>query len=510
MRTENMVKNSYYAIVAQFVTVFMRAVTQIIFVRTLNAEYLGINGLFSNILTMLSLAELGVGGAILFNLYSPVAEHNEKRIKALMNFYKGTYTKIGFFVLLVGLGLTPFIDFFIKERPNIDNLELIFVLYILNNALSYFCIYKQSILIANQQNYIVFKTTIFKDLFMYAIQIVTLLTMKNFFLYLIVMVIATIVGNIVNSKIADRRYPYIINNTEKLGQEERKKIYKDVYASMAHRIGGVVVFGTDNLLISRFIGVVTVGIYSNYVFVLSAVKGFISKLYDALVASIGDLVNTESDDKIYQVYRQLYFISFCISSFIAIGFSCLVNPLVKIIFGEDYLLPKYIVLLIAVNFYFTDLAAMRAITNKFKVAQGLFWYDRHKPYIESVINLVASIILLKIIGLPGVLLGTFISTICTGFWIEPFVLYKYGFKRSISNYFLMYFKYTGVFFLTWIVTEFLTFWIDGVWELVVGIFICLVVPCASYWLVFQNTMEFQYLKQLVTNIASKCTSMIRD
>ena len=226
MRIDNIIKNSSFALFAQIITNFFKFVTQVIFVRTLSIEYLGVNGLFSNILTMLSLAELGVGTAILYNMYKPLAQNDQSRIKGLMNFYKETYTKIGIFVLAAGIFLTPFLGVLIKDTPDIPELKLVYILYVVNNASSYFFVYKQSILIADQKNYVVTKVTIIKNITMSVFQILLLLLTRKFLPYLLISIVCTIVFNIVGSILSERYYPYLKNNDEYLMTEEKRSEYR--------------------------------------------------------------------------------------------------------------------------------------------------------------------------------------------------------------------------------------------------------------------------------------------
>ena len=503
MRTDSVIKNGFFALFAQILTVLLKMMTRVVFVKLLSVEYLGINGLFSNVLSMLSLAELGVGSAILYNMYGPMAQKNQIRVKALMNFYKEAYIRIGFLILIIGLSLTPFLGHFIKDQPNIDNLHIIYVLYIINNTVSYFFVYKQSVFFADQKNYIVTKANIIRDLVTNIGQILFLMLTRNFLIYLFISIISTLLFNIMISIIADKKYPFLIHNRERLEGEEKRVIYKDVYAMMAHKVGGVIVSGTDNLLISTFVGVVAVGIYSNYVLILSSVKGFLNQLYEALMSSIGNLVNTEKKERVYDIYCNLLFISFWITSLISIGFYCLANPLIDMMFGEEYLLDKNIVAIIAFNFFVTDLTGMRAITNKFKTAYGLFWNDRYKSYLESSINLIASILLLKYYGFVGILLGTLISTLTTAFWIEPYVLYRYGFTKKIKEYYEIYFEFILIYFLSWAICGYLLNSIKGIQGIMIGAMTCILVPSGIITIVYRKRKNYRYLIGLIKRILRK-------
>lgn len=504
MRVDNAIRNSSFALLAQAVTVILKAITQIVFVRTLRVEYLGINGLFSNILTMLSLAELGVGSAILYNMYKPMAQNDIPRIKALMNFYRDIYCRIGIFVFILGISLTPFLKFLIKDTPEIPELKTIYILYVINNAISYFFVYKQSVFIADQKNYIVTKINIIKNIVINLLQIVFLMITRAYLPYLIINITFTFIFNAINSYLADKYYSYLKNNTDSLSKVEKKTIYRDVYALMAHKVGGVIVVGTDNLLLSAFVGVVAVGLYSNYMLILTSVKGFLNQVYEALVSSIGDLINTESKERVYSVYKNMFFISFWMTTLIAVGFYCLANPFIEIAFGSAFVLDRRIVALMTLNFYVTDLTGMRAVTNKFKTAQGLFWNDRYKPYAESAINLIASIVLLKKLGFVGILLGTLISTLTTAFWIEPLVLFKFGFKRSLKEYYKIYFKDLFIFFFSWLISATIVNIVDNsLYKIVIGIIVCTVTPSLFIWLIYIKTEEYKYFISILKKVMRK-------
>ena len=230
--------------------------------RTLGSEYLGLIGLFTNILSILSLAELGVGSAIVYSMYKPLAEKDEYKLKGLMNLYKSAYTNIGIFVLLFGSLLTPFLDLFINENSKIQHLYLIYLMYVFNSGISYFYSYKRSLLIADQKKYI---ESLYHNSFYLLrnfLQIIILFMFKNFILYLGIQIILTLIENIILSKRVDYLYPIFKgkDNTQ-LEKKEKQTIFNNVKAMIYHKLGSVIVMGTDNLLISMFVGLIEVGLY---------------------------------------------------------------------------------------------------------------------------------------------------------------------------------------------------------------------------------------------------------
>ena len=298
-RTKRSIVNLITAFIGQIFGIIISFIVRMIFVNCLSSEYLGINGLFTNILTMLSLVELGVGSAMTYSLYKPIAEENIEKIKSLMHIYKIAYRIIGIIVLAIGIGFTPFYRCLINEIPNIPNLDLIYILFVVNTGVSYFYSYKRSLIICDQKKYI---TTLYKYgfYFLYNLaQIIVLLTTKNYILYLICQVISTIVENIAISKKADKMYPYLKEkNIEKLKKSEYKKIKKNVFAMMFHKIGGMIVNSTDNIILSKFVGITTVGIYSNYYMIINGLELIINQIFDAVIASVGNLGASENEKKI--------------------------------------------------------------------------------------------------------------------------------------------------------------------------------------------------------------------
>ena len=439
-RTENSLKNVRFALISQAVAILANFLTRKVFVNILTQEYLGLEGTFSNILSMLSLAELGIGSAITYSLYKPLAEDNRKEIIALMQFYRKAYLYVGLVVALIGILLTPALPVLIKDIPDIPHIQLIYLMFVANSALSYFFVYKQSIIIADQRKYIVSLYHYGMNALLYLGQAVVLIVTGNYFCYLSLQILITLARNFLLSSKADRLYPYIKKaKSETLDKEVKNTIIRNTKAMIAHRIGGVIVFGTDSLLISYFVGAIAVGIYSNYQMVINGLNTVYSAVFGALTASIGNLGATEGSEKGLKVFRNVDFVGRWLYGFSAVCLIVLFNPFIKLWLGQDYLFDQRIVCLIAVNFYVTG---MRKSVLTFRDAYGLYWYDRYKPLFESVINLVTSIILAIPFGIVGILLGTLISTMTTCFWIEPYVLFKHGLKQSVRTYFIDYGKNT--------------------------------------------------------------------
>lgn len=503
MRTLNSIRNTGFALAGQLIGILLNFINRTIFIHVLGVEYLGINGLFGNIIMMLSLAELGVGSAIIFSMYKPLAEKDVTKIKALMRLYSKAYRSIGIAVFLFGVSLVPFLDVVIKDTPNIHNLKFIYLLYVTNAAASYFFSYKRSIIIADQKEYINTKNHYMFISILNVAQIIVLIFTSNFILYLIIRVLFTLLSNIYISKKANKLYPFITDKRkEYLNKSEKNTIFKYVLAMMSHKVGGVVVNGTDNLLISALIGIYWVGIYSNYYMIVSMLSTLIGQLFKAVAASIGNLYVTESVQKTKEVFNNLLFVNFWIYGFCSICLWVLLSPFITLWIGEKFLLTSITTSIIVFNFFING---MRQTTTTFNSAIGLFWNDRFKPWFEATINLISSIILINFLGITGVFLGTLISTLTTSFWVEPYILYKHGFKSSINDYFVRYFSYIFAFIVAGFITWFICIQFEyTTWNVFfVKMIVCIFVPNLIFLLFFHKNKEFQYFVSLISKIQSK-------
>ena len=413
-------------------------VTRTVFIHYLGEEALGLNGLFTNVLSMLSLAELGVSTAINFSLYQPLSNKDNKKISELMSFYRKTYTVIGIVIGIVGIIIIPFLKYIINDINSIDNVYLIYILYLINTVSTYFIAYKETLINADQKNYKLAGIQFIGLVALNIFQIIFLIITKSFIVYLIIQFITLFIQRVVTNRYITKKYSNIdFNCKEKVEKKDLQIIIKNVKAMFLHKIGDYCINSTDNLIISAFINVATVGIYSNYLTIINLLNNFINMIYNGLGASLGNLVATESDDKKEEIFKKMNFIAFCIYGLCSVCMINVFNDFIKIWIGEKYCLSLSIVIMIVINFYLTG---MRVPSSTMKSSAGLFDVDKYTPIIQSIINLVASIILVQKIGLIGVLIGTFISSIAIPSWQRPYLIYKYVLKRSSKGYFIEFFK----------------------------------------------------------------------
>lgn len=396
-RTNSSVKNVSFALVSQFLNIALNYICRFVFVKILSDEYLGVNGLFSNILTVFSLAELGIGTAIIYAMYKPIAENNVEKIRSYMGFYKKCYITIAIIILIVGLCVLPNLDFFIQEETNIENLEFIYILFLLDSVFSYLFVYKSSILNAMQKNYICkFYQTVGKIL-MTIFMIIALIISKNFIVYLTIQILFKLLTNILISNKANKMYPYIKNVKGcKLEKKERKSILRNVYALFLNQIGNVLINGTDNIVISKYVSLSMVGLYSNYYLITNAIYTFIAQIFDAILASVGNLAVSEEKNKTYKLFNKIHFINFVIASFCLVVTTTCISAFIKLSFGNEYLLDNLTVVIILINFY---LSSMKNVIGVFKYGLGIFLNDRYCTIIRAIINIIVSVVLAKRCGI---------------------------------------------------------------------------------------------------------------
>lgn len=507
-RTKNSINNVTVALVAHVCSVLLNFIVRTVFIRELGNNYLGINGLFSNILSLLSFAELGFGTAIVYALYKPLADDDHLHVSALMNFYAKVYRLIGIIVFLGGLIIVPFLPNLIGDTSQLPKdlppLEYIFILYVINIAAGYFFNYKRSLVVASQRgridsaNQLLF--AIVKDI----AQIAVLLSFRSFVLYLFVQIASTLAANICISTKANKLFPYLMEyKKEKIEKTTLKEIKKNVLAMLCHKLGSVVVSGTDNILITQYVGLIATGIYSNYVLITSTITTLIQQIMSPVTASVGNLIATESKEKGYYLFKRLMFVNAYIAIFCSSYFLLLSNRFILTFWGEDSLLGFPVVILIGINFF---IVTMRKSAQIFIDTVGLFWQVKWKSIIEAIINIVASIFLAKTLGMGvfGIILGTVISNITTNFWWEPYVVYKYYFEKPLTLYFVEYLKYGSVFVLsTAIAFASTTMLAKSFTGLVITAFLGLIIINLILLIAFKRSDHFDYFASLIKSVNSR-------
>lgn len=504
MKTSNSIRNSFFSLVSNIATIVIGLIAQAIFIKILGAEYLGLNGLFSNIISMLGIVELGIGTAIVYNLYKPLHENNEKEIKSLMNFYKKAYNIISIIVLFIGILITPFLSFFIKEVEVDINIYLVFLLFVLDVFFSYILSYKRSILYASQKNYIINIVHMTYLVGMNLFQLIILYITHNYYLYLIVKIIMRLYENLVISHIVNKMYPYLKDKQiNALNKNVRKGIFVKIKALFYHKLGSFIVLGTDNIIISKFLGLEMVGLYSNYYLIINALNTLLGNIITSLTPSVGDLLVENNVEKNYKTFVKIRFANFWIAAFSATCLYVVMEPFIKLWIGNDYLLPNIVLLILVINYY---QKLMRLSYSTFKEAAGIFEEDRFVPIIESIINIAVSILLVIKIGLSGVFIGTIISGLVLWLYSYPRFVYKKLFNRSYISYAKETLGYIFVFSVIITITNKINslFVIEGEFlSVLVSMINSLVISNILLIIFFYKTENFKYYKNIILKILKK-------
>lgn len=506
-RTQNSIRNVLSAMIGQLGGILVNLLARVFFLHYLNQTYLGLNGLFTNVLTMLSLVELGVGPAMAYSLYKPLADHDVERLKSHMAFYKKAYVTIGLAIAALGLAFLPFYTVFMDEVPDIPHLNTIYLLFVANTVVSYFYSYKRSLIICDQKKYIETAVHYGAYFLLNVVQIIFLALTENYVVFLMLQVLSTWLENFILARKADKLYPFLREkNVRPMDKTDSQVIFRNVAAMSMHKVGAVVVNSTDNILISKLIGLASAGLYSNYYTIIHPLQTITNQIFESIVASVGNLTATVKDgnvEHLMETFYDVFFFAFWIFTFCSICLLNLLHPFIEFMWlrNRGWLLDNATLYVLVLNFY---LYGMRRPVLTFRDATGAFWNDRFKPIFESIINLVASILLAKPFGIAGIFLGTLVSTVTTSLWVEPMVLYHNVFYAHMRKYFARFFSYTAVGLVICVITTWLCSHVGySLISILPRALICLTVPNLLLLVVFYRTKEFQYFRRLGKTILGK-------
>lgn len=496
-RTKKSLKNVKFTFIVYILNILLQFFGRTIFLRFLTVEYLGINGLFSNILSILNLTELGIGSAMVYALYKPCAENDINALKQIMFLYKRLYWLIGIIIFIIGGLLTPFLPFLINRMPsNLGNIYIFYWMFLVNTVISYFFTYKRSLIICYQKQYITTITNFIKNVIICFFQIIILFLTRNYYFYLVIQIIFTVIENYVISCIADREFPFLKEKTSYPPKDVLIDIQRNVLAMSFHKIGGAIVNGTDNLIIAKFVSLSATGLYSNYSIIISACTSLITQIFFSITASVGNLVVSEKLEKVYIVFKRIYFVNFIIYYISSIGLFVLINDFISLWLGNDYLLSNFVVFFIILS-YFSN--GMRRTVLMFKDAKGLFWNDRYKPLVESIFNLLLSIPLTIYFGIAGTFIGTVFTNIFVSGLVESYILFKRGFNMCLRKYLLLQCRYYFLFFWGILVCYTITNMINlnCPFKIFIDGFVIILIMFFNLFIIFYNSDELKYLTSLI-------------
>lgn len=500
--------NGTSSLISQFFIIILGFISRTIFINCLGDEILGLNGTFTNILSILSVTELGVGSSVAFCLYKPVYEKDEKTIAGIMNLYKKAYFMIGIIIICLSIGVTPFLSNFIKGYTlDLNFIRAIFLLYAFNSTITYFLGSYRTMFFACQKNYVVTIVDFFTKLILQTAQIIVLLTTKNYVLYLLLVTICNISSNLIIYRLCYKQFPYLKNNKEKIDDESKKRIFNTIkYLSISSLIS-VGVFGTDNLIISSFIGITISGIYSNYTLIIQNIQTLFTSLLNGVTASLGNMIAEGNKEKINTVFNVYDFIYFLVASFTTVSLYALLEPFIGNIWikKSEYVLPALTTVVLCVNNYMTF---KRQPIWQYQNTSGIFKYFLPYSFMELIINIAVSVYLAQKVGLIGVFLGTTVAYIAS--WLgQTYVVHKYVLEKNVFNYYFVQVKYIILVVIETLIVVGLKnlVTISNPWLNFLYIcLLCLIVPNGINIFLYRNSDEFIYVRD---NILKKVLDKIR-
>lgn len=501
-RTKNAALIFSSGVVLQLVRTILSFISRTIFIYALGANYLGVDGLFTNILQVLSLTELGVGVAITYYLYQPLAQNDIERIKSLMVFYKFCYRVIGITILIIGLLLIPFLPNIVNFNSAVKiNINLIYVMYLVKTASTYlFFAYQITLIKASQKGYIINNISTIFTIITTLIEAIILIIFRNYIFYLFFHIAMQIIQNIIISVKAEKIFPFIKEKEYiRITKTEIKRILKDVYSIFILKISGTMFSATDNIIISILIGTIYVGFYSNYLLIISMISTFISVFQNSVIAAIGNINALESNEKQLQYFERLDFFNYWIVSFCSISLFNLLNPFITLWIGKDFLFPDLTVAIIVLNFFRSNLLN---VVFAFRDTKGLFKYARYRQLIAGIANIVLSIILGMKFGVTGIFVATFFCGLMISWSPYPRTLYKYGFEANHKPYFTRNI-YRHIITIAISMLVYLIGYLvdnDRLSGFIIKLIITVTIPNIIMYFIYKNKDEFIFLKEKLVSL----------
>ena len=478
-RTVNTFKNMFISLILYGISYVAVFVARTFFVRILGNDYLSISGLFTNVITLVSFSELGLGAASVFCLYKPIAEKDYSKINALLRFFGNLYKIVAGITILLGIILLPFLPLMVDmEDLSFSQvyLRLVYILFIINTAVSYILVQKKLFLTADQKNYIANIIQQIIHVIQLVLQTVFLVATHNYIGYLIIQIVCTFLTNFITSCYVDKKYPDIMrnNHSEEINPEQRKEISQNITSIFFYKIGAVILNGTDNIIISAFIKTLLVGLCSNYTLVINAVNSVAMQCFNGIGASIGNHTLKASKKDQELVFRELDLFCVIVFTFCSVCLSVLLNVLIPVWLGENYKLDQGTVFALVFAFYITG---VNQIPSLYRTSLGLFKDARFYPLFAAASNIILSIALAKLIGVSGVFWATAIVRFVFFTLIDSRLTYKKGFEMSPTLYYLKYCLRIAVFLIIYFIASVAVAYnkIPGITGLLISVIICVTI-----------------------------------
>lgn len=501
-RTEYVKKNIFFGYIGTIISSIVLMVCRTVFVYKLGEEYLGVSGLFSNVLGVLSFTELGIGSAITFSLYKPIAENDNEKIKSLLQLFKKAYRIVALIVASVGICLIPFLSYLVKTSIPLAQIRIYYCIFLFNTVVSYLVTYKTSYVSALQKEYIITNINTVGTIITSIIQILILLAGGDYLSYLLIVTFVEFLQRIVTVLYINKKFPIVAEkNIKPLDERTKFDIWRNVKALIIHKIGDVSVHQTDNIIVSAFVSTSAVGLLSSYTTIQGLISAFTDRFFGSFTASFGNLIAKENVDKRKSIYDTFDLLGFWINGFVLISFVTLSQPFITLWLGERLLVDNLTMFL----FFFSEyLAGMSFVPYSFNVAAGKFNEDKWVAFVQAIVNLVVSIVAVKIFGLPGIYVGTIVSRliVCIS---KPYVVYKYVLEDNVLKYFFRLLKRTSLVIVICVVLWNLKNAILStvtIFSFAIMCIITAIIPNLIFFVLYKNTESFKDILSRI-NIGKK-------
>ncbi len=503
-RTKNAARNFIFG---TFYTVYQTValfIIRTVIIKVLGAEYLGLGSLFTSILQVLNLAELGVSWAMVYSMYKPIAEDDTDTICALMNLYKKYYTIIGGVILVAGLIVLPFLPRLIKgDVPPGMNIYVLYIMELAAAVSSYWVMaYKNSIIQAHQRADVSNKILTVCGFVKYTLQIIGLIVFRSYYYYVFILIAMQIVSNIATAVVADRMYPKY-RAKGKLPKETVDIINSKIKDLFTTRIGNVIINSVDSVVISACLGLSVLAVYKNYYYILSAIINIVAILFHGCLAGIGNSLVVESVDKNFSDFKKFTFIVSWISAFCATSLLCIFQPFMEVWMGKELMLPVSVVVSLTIQFLVMQYTSLFGV---YKDAAGIWHEDRLRPLCVSVINLILSVILVNVWGINGVVIATLVAMIIVGIpWILKNLFSTIFETHMLGNYLKTFIAYVIVTLISAGITYFICTYINlsPIVTIVVRAVVCITIPNTIFFMVFRKTEVFCESIKMLDNLTHK-------
>lgn len=507
-RTKNASRNIVWGIIEKIASLLLPFITRTVMIKALGAEYLGLSSLFTSILSVLSISELGFGTAIVFSMYKPIAEDDNKTLCALLNVYKKIYHLIGTVILVGGIAVSPFLNYLIKgTHPSDINIYILYFIYLGNTVISYFLFaYKAALFSAHQRNDLTSKRVTIISLISNVLKIAVLLTLHNYYAYVIIIPLATILTNLANAFLANKMFPDI-KCIGTISDEMKSALKKRIVGLISFKIYNVVFASVDTIVISSFLGLTPLAIYNNYYYIQTSIVGFLTILTTSITAGVGNKMVTNTREENYKDFKNFTFANGWLCSWCSVCLFCLYQDFMRLWVGEKLLMPMETMALMVLYFLLPRITTM---TYTYREAAGLWWEDRFRPLVATAVNLLTNLILVKFIGMNGVIISTLICTILINVPWGSYILFKNYFKSKPYEYWLQLLFYLLITVIAGIITIFICNFVsaDSWLGLIIKALICALIPNVVFWICYHKMSEYKYTKQLAFRMVGSLKTKI--